>query len=687
MLLFSAAFLSATLLHGKVIYVNKTATGQNDGTSWADAYTELSAALPTSQYGDEIWVAKGTYHPYIPFVAISFNLVSGTKLLGGFAGTETQANERDWIVNETILTGLANPPYRLPNVVYCENTDSATVIDGFTIRDGLAALLQGENCEDFAPTYFACHGGGIYLFNNTPETPTFLTVRNCRIMDNGAWFGGGIAANFGLGSGGLKVEKCHFENNNGMELGGSIYVLTGQAPQYAVWIDSCVFQKNYGWTSTGVSIQNYNDSLDLSITNSVFRENKATDSCPGIGIDNAGSHKPVIFNCVFLSNTAGSNPAGGGRGGALLGFNYRIENCVFLKNKANFGGAAAVGDVEIVNCLFVKNNSRREGGALWLSGKIFLINSTFIENRSDKDGGFATNVGYAQDTIVNCIFLGNRSGQIGEWMSSYFGNIYVDNCLIDSDDCPALLEGLNPQYDTLSCGPNMYFNLDPLFRDTANGDFRLKACSPLLNLGDSTWAARFGLLKDLDGNPRILDGAPDLGAYETPLFLLQLTADVQNASGPQNADGNIAVTSISGGMPPYSYKWDSGAMSDEIDGLLPNFYTLTVTDQEGCTSVWTFEVKYTSGLDEAENFAHLFIYPNPASHFANLEVSNSKAKTLFWLDLFDVSGRKVKSFNILQDAGKLNWQIPLGGLASGGYWVCVRNETGEIIGSGRFSKQ
>ena len=691
LLLFLTVFFSAALLHGKIIYVNKTATGANNGTSWFDAFTELSTALPAAQYGDEIWVAKGRYLPYIPFVAVSFHLVSGTKLLGGFDGTETQADQRDWTANETILTGLVDSvPFivRLSNVVYCENTDSTTLIDGFTIRDGLAALFQGENCEDFLPNYYACHGGGIYLFNNAPSTPTFLTVRNCRIVDNGAWFGGGIAANFALGSGGLKVHQCHFERNGCSEQGGAVYLIAGPEPQNAVWIDSCVFQKNYGWVSTGISIEVFSDSLDLQILNSHFIENKASESCSSVAIENYGMHKSRVFNCAFQSNQAGSNPAGGGRGGAILGFNYRVENCIFLKNVANFGGAAAIGGVDIVNCLFAGNHSRREGGALRNSSDVKIVNSVFYNNTSEKTGGAIRFLSGKRDTIINCIFSNNKAVEGGDVIASGGGGkIHFDYTSLDINDCLELAEDLNPQYDTLTCGDNMYFNLDPLFRDTANGDFRLKGCSPLLNLGDSTWAARFGLLKDLDGNPRILDGAPDLGAYETPVFSLQLTADVQDASGPQNPDGSIAVTAIDGGTSPYFYEWDSGALGDAIDSLLPSFYLLTVTDQEDCTVIWTFEVKYTSGVDDAENFAHLLIYPNPASHLVNLEASNLKSLTPAWLDLFNATGQKVKSFDILQKAENSKWQIPLNGLASGNYVVCLRSAAGEIIGSGRFVKQ
>ncbi|RKY13364.1 MAG: hypothetical protein DRP82_05480, partial [Planctomycetota bacterium] len=54
---------------------------------------------------------------------------------------------------------------------------------------------------------------------------------------------------------------------------------------------------------------------------------------------------------------------------------------------------------------------------------------------------------------------------------------------------------------------------DPQFVDAANGDYHLKDTSPCIDAGDNSLVPS-GVDKDLDGNPRIVNGTVDIGAYE-----------------------------------------------------------------------------------------------------------------------------------------------------------------------------
>ena len=77
---------TVTPLARSVVYVDGAAAGLENGTSWANAYKDLRAAMAASPANAEIWVAKGTYKPG-PSRADSFVLKPGMKLYG-FTGIQ-----------------------------------------------------------------------------------------------------------------------------------------------------------------------------------------------------------------------------------------------------------------------------------------------------------------------------------------------------------------------------------------------------------------------------------------------------------------------------------------------------------------------------------------------------------------------------------------------------------------------
>jgi len=76
-----------------------------------------------------------------------------------------------------------------------------------------------------------------------------------------------------------------------------------------------------------------------------------------------------------------------------------------------------------------------------------------------------------------------------------------------------------------------------------------------------------------------------LGAHtcNCPCTAVQLSASVTNESSYCNDDGAIDLT-VTGGTPPYTYKWSNGAVSEDISGLAADSFSVTVTDTFGCAT-------------------------------------------------------------------------------------------------------
>ncbi|MEZ4930871.1 MAG: choice-of-anchor Q domain-containing protein [Saprospiraceae bacterium] len=175
-----------------ILYVNQSATGSNNGSTWEHAFTDLQDALNSTCPGiTEIWVAAGTYKP-TPGIdrTVAFVMKNGVAILGGFPNTGSPGlGERDWTANVTTLSAdidgdntFANNSYR---VIFNNNNglDGSAVLDGFTITGGNANGLSQYNS-----------GGGMYNRSSSP------TVSNCIFSGNSAKISGGGIYNFSASS-------------------------------------------------------------------------------------------------------------------------------------------------------------------------------------------------------------------------------------------------------------------------------------------------------------------------------------------------------------------------------------------------------------------------------------------------------------------------------------------------------
>ncbi|MGB4849336.1 MAG: GEVED domain-containing protein, partial [Saprospiraceae bacterium] len=82
------------------------------------------------------------------------------------------------------------------------------------------------------------------------------------------------------------------------------------------------------------------------------------------------------------------------------------------------------------------------------------------------------------------------------------------------------------------------------------------------------------------------DGCSATGAVTLNVNILTLTTSSTQANCPLQNDGTATVM-VSGGSSPYMYLWSSGATVATATGLTAGTYTVTVTDNIGCTATST----------------------------------------------------------------------------------------------------
>lgn len=87
----------------------------------------------------------------------------------------------------------------------------------------------------------------------------------------------------------------------------------------------------------------------------------------------------------------------------------------------------------------------------------------------------------------------------------------------------------------------------------------------------------------------------DLNQVGSVCAPLTITPNIIHETVLGGADGSIHVN-INGGVPPYSYSWSNGNITSEINNLSEGNYTVTITDNIGCSATSSFDLLIRSGL-------------------------------------------------------------------------------------------
>lgn len=456
--LLSCFLLLAPSARATVVYVDRAAAGPvENGLTWETAFHAIEPALAAAPRGGQVWVAAGLYDEIRTSADGALVIPEEVELLGGFSGDETSADLRDPAANTTVIEA-ARARSGLP-AWHAVRASALAVLDGFHVRGGVA---NGPLPEDM-------QGGGLLV------TGSFVRVANCVFTGNQADRGGAIA----------------------------------QPP-----------------------------AMPVAIRDTVFLDNDATNSGGAVQLDDEAALSDVLFD----GNTAGTGGALHSRTGRIT-----VSQAEFANNTASFGGAIALegGRITTAKARFTGNRALNgDGGAVWLfRGSITLDRVLFADNDAFDRGGAIAILSTAECALLNCILSGNRAvrnagallnfGQLtmehvtgwantavqGGGFANFGGEFLVFNSDFQ-DNAPADLffsVAVRPVLVSHSIyagtegefsGENN-FNVRPVYRDPAGGDFRPLPDSPTLDRGID-----LGVGEDYRGLPRPVGEGPDIGAHE-----------------------------------------------------------------------------------------------------------------------------------------------------------------------------
>jgi predicted outer membrane repeat protein len=304
-----------------VLYVDITNnSGTKNGSSWATAYSSIQDAVDAASSGDEIWVAAGTYTGTGDYVV---EMAEDVDLYGGFAGTETQQEQPNWISNPTTIDGADTRRGLLG--AHGSRLDGFTVTRGGNFMDGGGMYVGGELLNEVFMSIVNCtfvnnytiNGGAIYNLYGDIE------LINCTFTQNGALQGGAV---YNINSYST-ITGCTFNENLSSNYGGAIYNVSTYAE-----ISDCYFIGNsVGYINASKGGGLYSKYSRETITNCVFRDNE-TDGFGG-GFYSLGSYGATIVNCSFSGNQAGDQGGGIWTDGSPV-----IKNSILWGNSADNNG-------------------------------------------------------------------------------------------------------------------------------------------------------------------------------------------------------------------------------------------------------------------------------------------------------------------------------------------------------------
>lgn len=535
------AFLSLSLSAQNTIYVNASASGNNDGTSWENAFNTLDAALTASSDGDEIWMAAGNYTPEDSGLGAlsTFMITKSIGIYGGFAGTENNKNERVRDENEVILNGdiLGNDTdgdfftNKGDNVYHIVDVPSSPDVEVTLDR---LSFAYGATLADFDDNFEHHLGGGLRSYART-------TVNDCTFYQNFSRGGSGVAL-IGQNANNSRVEGCNFYNNYASEQSAGVLL----AGLFEGQVIRSSFTNNT--TNRGTIYPIYSNTI---IIDSCFvADNTCTDPT-GFG---AGMFFWQSVNCLLQRTTVRGNNCGNGTGFYVDGRelsegtpSLTVSACAFENNEAEgYGGGAFYSfkaDVEVRDSRFKLNSAGDTGGAIYAGGgSKYMEVSNCIFDENTANGGWGGAVTIHGDTsrmlVENTQFINNTAVTSGGAVVTGFRSIAeFDQCYFEANvgvfGGAAFSQNDSSSMEFFECEfvGNQGDDLGGAISLSSGSQHNIERCRFELNIANGSGGALYV-------------GDPDFTDEDTTLVLIDVCEFVENIAETQGGAVNIDNSSV-----------------------------------------------------------------------------------------------------------------------------------------------
>lgn len=218
----------------------------------------------------------------------------------------------------------------------------------------------------------AYNGGAVYgkyQWEAWGATFSNNTAANLETDVNSSTYG---STNYGCGGAcyGGALHHCTVSNNTAAASGGGTY---GSS-----LYEGCVVENNEA-SRYGGGV--YNGSSDITVSDSIIRNNKASDATYGHGGGIYGAE--TVTNCVITGNEAAV------RGGGMYLEGGTVTGCTISGNTAKYGGGVYAYYVSstFTDSTLSYNQATETGGGLYSDAMSKVTNCTFANNSAKNGGG------------------------------------------------------------------------------------------------------------------------------------------------------------------------------------------------------------------------------------------------------------------------------------------------------------